>query len=151
MKIALVAAVCLVLVAVVAAENAKQRPTRRPIKRCNDGDDCADDECCVGVLFLKGTCRQRLGEGKRCIDDEGGIRGKYLLQCPCAQGLKCIPEKVEEHIFGQVRINERCRTGASPSPEPEVTTGGQVSRETVEEQSSAEPEVELSTAIPEEE
>nr|XP_042903724.1 uncharacterized protein LOC122270446 isoform X1 [Parasteatoda tepidariorum] len=151
MKIALVAAVCLVLVAVVAAENAKQRPTRRPIKRCNDGDDCADDECCVGVLFLKGTCRQRLGEGKRCNGDEVDIRGKYLVRCPCAEGFKCVPEKVEETIFGKVRINERCTAGASPSPQPEITTNGQVSRETVEEQSTAEPEVELSTAIPEEE
>nr|XP_042908814.1 toxin CSTX-20-like [Parasteatoda tepidariorum] len=133
MKFALVAVVCLALVAVIVAENARPRdhkrrtpappPSRAPSKRCSDQSDCGDDECCVGLKFRSGKCRKLLREGKRCLRDNTAPSGKYTFACPCAEGLSCVSERVTQNKFGKVRNNERCRApSASTVPPTEGVT-----------------------------
>ncbi|XP_042903727.2 U33-theraphotoxin-Cg1c [Parasteatoda tepidariorum] len=106
MKIALIAAVCLVLVAIIAAENAE--PRGRPVKMCHEQKDCDPDQCCVEKMGGYGFCRTFKREGEDCNKGDLNLKGRYIRRCPCAKGLRCVPHVIEQTNEGEVRKYYKC-------------------------------------------
>ncbi|XP_023238572.1 toxin CSTX-20-like isoform X1 [Centruroides sculpturatus] len=62
---------------------------------CNGNDDCEPHECCVRNIWVN-YCRSYKKENEHCHEETPLVHKKddvYLLACPCAEGLKCVPEK----------------------------------------------------------
>ncbi|KAG8188026.1 hypothetical protein JTE90_009900 [Oedothorax gibbosus] len=59
-------------------------------KRCYSQEDCDNGYCCTGGItpWLKGSCKKLSEEGESC-DPNPPTTGKYFLNCPCKENLKC--------------------------------------------------------------
>ncbi|XP_015928445.1 U1-hexatoxin-Iw1c [Parasteatoda tepidariorum] len=98
-------------------------------KRCSGPDDCEADQCCIArsiLGFVKGDCKKLASKGDRCSveDDRLPFHGeKYILFCPCGNGLSCEPTEVKDIPFiGTIRLDERCTEGVTTAPPPEAST-----------------------------
>ncbi|CAL1286431.1 unnamed protein product [Larinioides sclopetarius] len=78
-------------------------------KKCHTQDDCAADECCAQILRIAfPTCMKLKQKGDHCLPDVTAEDGKYIFGCPCAEGLKCRPEKDTDHKGVVNFLNDRC-------------------------------------------
>ncbi|GBO44961.1 hypothetical protein AVEN_5366-1 [Araneus ventricosus] len=67
-------------------------------KRCETGDDCEEDECCLNYVSFGGHCQKLTPEGQSCTPLVNDVEKKpdmYHFQCPCKEGLKCVPKHGE--------------------------------------------------------
>ncbi|GBM90336.1 hypothetical protein AVEN_218518-1 [Araneus ventricosus] len=73
-------------------------------KSCKKADDCEEDECCLNYVSFGGHCQKLTPEGQSCTPLVNDVEKKpdmYNFQCPCKDGLKCVPKheiKIGEHI-----------------------------------------------------
>ncbi|GFU31961.1 hypothetical protein NPIL_202961 [Nephila pilipes] len=96
-------------------------------KKCSTNDDCDQGECCTSGLFLSGKCKKLKAEGEWCVPGIGE-REKYYLMCPCAEGLSCQAEEIEEQEGGVVIYkNSKC---LAKQEETTVSEENTVSEET---------------------
>ncbi|XP_055931901.1 toxin CSTX-20-like [Argiope bruennichi] len=78
-------------------------------KKCRKQEDCASDECCSQLLRIADpTCTKLKQKGDPCLTEVTQEDGKYLFSCPCAEGLKCRPEKETDHNGVVNFLNDRC-------------------------------------------
>ncbi|GBM53493.1 hypothetical protein AVEN_261268-1 [Araneus ventricosus] len=103
-------------------------------KRCKTADDCEEGECCVNyiiVSFFGGHCQKLRQEGESCtplIKDVEEKPDMYHFQCPCKEGLECVPKheiKIGEHIIRHrpecvVPGDEDQVTEETPFPDPDA-------------------------------
>ncbi|GBO03032.1 hypothetical protein AVEN_153373-1, partial [Araneus ventricosus] len=93
-------------------------------KSCIIEQDCERNECCVALSVFqvpqKGICVELSMEGQYCSDRQAKLKyfgGKYILQCPCQEGLACL---LQENIsyrssddLSPTVLDQRCRSAKS--------------------------------------
>ncbi|XP_054706261.1 dickkopf-related protein 4-like [Uloborus diversus] len=89
-------------------------------KKCGKADDCSETECCVMEQlghFRKGICKNLSEEGEDCKHEDERIEifgGKFIKNCPCKPGLKCVGRIEESPIFGEVVVDSKCQIPEEP-------------------------------------
>ncbi|XP_015794443.1 venom protein 164-like [Tetranychus urticae] len=72
-------------------------------ENCWINDECQKDECCVKIANFFGKCKElkKKTEGCNVKEQKQPLKDHvYLVQCPCAESLKCHPT---EGIIGLAR------------------------------------------------
>ncbi|CAL1272353.1 unnamed protein product [Larinioides sclopetarius] len=95
-------------------------------KSCIIEQDCERNECCVALSIFqvpqKGICVELSMEGQYCSDRQAKLKyfgGKYILQCPCKEGLACLLQEnisyTNTNDLPPTVFDQRCRSAKSVS------------------------------------
>ncbi|KAF8795272.1 hypothetical protein HNY73_003143 [Argiope bruennichi] len=90
-------------------------------KPCIIEEDCESNECCVALSVFqvpqKGICVELSMEGQYCNDRQAQLKyfgGKYILQCPCQEGMACLLQESTSNRSGDdalpTLLDQRCQT-----------------------------------------
>ncbi|KAG8188027.1 hypothetical protein JTE90_009901 [Oedothorax gibbosus] len=80
------------------------------MQSCITDENCAEGECCISMVFVRGFCHTLGDIGDHCITEPAITEHekKNIFGCPCKVGLKCIPETVKESDGKTVMKNHAC-------------------------------------------
>uniref|UniRef100_A0A4Q8K273 U79-Liphistoxin-Lsp1a_1 n=1 Tax=Liphistius sp. SGP-2016 TaxID=1905180 RepID=A0A4Q8K273_9ARAC len=86
--------------------------TNLKAKNCKSHSECRPDECCMTRSYLFGGCRSMGQIGSSCYTEtiKSHMGDMFMKQCPCAEGLQCVPEKSNNAETSFFKQNGTCRS-----------------------------------------